>query len=211
MIPSSLSDPTVEVSPSDFFAQAFLCGTMAVDTETTDIEKTDLRDGTGFAYGISAAVHLNSTYYATYFPVAHTKDNIDDTTKLALFNLISTRKRIIFHNAKFDIVALQTTGFKDKFGIGGIRYYCTMLMAHMLNENVPKGLDWLAKHELKEDGKNKPPDWELMFAIYGWSPDFPANIMAKYATEDAVLALKLFEKLYPYFVESGFDGPGKES
>jgi hypothetical protein len=184
---------------------------MSVDTETTDAEKTDLRDGTGFAYGISAAVHLNNAYYATYFPVAHTKGNIDDTTKLALFNLIATRERIIFHNAKFDIVALQTTGFKAKFGIGGIRYYCTMLMAHMLNENVPKSLDWLAKQELKEAGKNKPPDWELMFAIYGWSPDFPANVMAKYATEDAVLALKLFEKLYPYFVESGFDGSGKES
>jgi hypothetical protein len=79
-------------------------------------------------------------------------------------------------------------------------------MAHMLNENIPKGLDWLAKNALKEPGKNKPPEWEFMFAMYGWSPKFPASIMALYACEDAVLAYKLFEHLYPHFLESGFDG-----
>jgi hypothetical protein len=194
-----VSSPSKLVSPAEFLAHALLANTIAVDTETNG---KDVRDGTGFCIGISAAVKVNGTYYSAYFPVAHTKDNVDEEIKKSLFQIIRTRERVIFHNAKFDIISLRTAGYTYGF----VRYYCTMLMAHMLNENIPKGLDWLARNELKEPGKNKPPEWELMFTLYGWSPKFPAHIMALYAGEDAVLTLKLFERLYPYFVESGFDG-----
>lgn len=204
--PFSTSDPVVQLSPSAFLSKAMLCDIMSVDTETTDIEKTDLRDGTGFCYGISASIHTEATYYCAYFPVAHTKDNVPTATKELLFKVIESRKAIIFHNKKFDDPSLKTCGFDKKFGIGGIKYYCTLMMAHFLNENIPKSLDWLAKHELKEEGKNKPPEWVVMHAVYGWHPDFPSNIMALYACQDAVLTLKLFEKLYPFFVKSGFDG-----
>lgn len=195
----SLSSKSELVNPTEFLSYALLCDTMAVDTETNG---KDIRDGTGFATGISAAVKLNGTYFSSYFPVAHTKGNVDEVTKQLLFDVIKTRERVIFHAAKFDIISLRTAGYT----LGFIRYYCTMLMAHMLNENKPKGLDWLSKNVLGEDGKNMPPEWVLMHAIYGWSPDFPAEVMALYAGEDAVLALKLFERMYPYFVKSGFDG-----
>jgi len=176
---------------------------MALDTETTDIEKTDIRDGSGFAYGISAAVLYNGTYYSAYFPVAHTKDNVSDEIKQNLFDIIRTRQKIVFHNAKFDLVSMETTGYRG----GYIRWYDTMRMAHMLNENIGRyDLDWLARNELREPGKNKPPVWEFMFQIHGWHPDFPAEVMALYASEDAVLTLKLFFRLYPFFVKSGFDG-----
>jgi DNA polymerase I - 3''-5'' exonuclease and polymerase domains len=195
----SLSSRSEPVNPAEFLSYALLCNTMAIDTETNG---KDIRDGRGFCIGISAAINMNDTYYSSYFPVAHTKGNIDTWTKDLLFNLIRTRERIIFHAAKFDTISLETAGYN----LGYTRWYCTMMMAHMLNENVPKGLDWLAKNELKEPGKHKPPEWEVMFKIYGWSPDFPAKIMGMYAGEDAVLTLKLFERLYPYFVKSGFDG-----
>lgn len=187
------------VTPEEFLPYALLCNTMAVDTETN---AQDIRDGRGFAIGISAAVNHNGVYYNAYFPVAHTKHNVSEDIKANLFDIIRTRQRIIFHNAKFDLVSMKTAGYKYEY----IRWYCTMLMAHMLNENKPKGLDWLAKNVLHVEGKNKPPMWEAMFTIYGWSPDFPAEIMALYAGEDAVLALQLFERMYPYFVKSGFDG-----
>ncbi|MGS2592264.1 hypothetical protein [Streptomyces hebeiensis] len=187
------------IDPKEFLSYALLDGTMAVDTETNG---KDLRDGRGFAIGISAAVKVNSKYYSSYFPVAHTKGNVDEDIKNMLFDVIKTRDRILFHNAKFDLVSMKTANYTS----GYRRYYCTMLMSHMLNENIPKGLDWLAKNELKEAGKSKPPIWEGMFKIYGWSPDFPAEIMALYAGEDAVLTYKLFERMYPYFVKSGFDG-----
>lgn len=198
----SLRSESKLVTPEEFLPVAILSDTMAVDTETTDIEKTDIRDGSGFAYGISAAVLRNNIYYSTYVPVRHTKGNVSDELRDNFFDVIRTRKRIVFHNAKFDLPSMKTTGYSG----GYIRWYCTMLMAHMLNENIPKGLDWLAKYELKEPGKNKPPLWEFMFAIHGWHPDFPAEVMALYAAEDAVLTLKLFYRLYPYFKKSGFDG-----
>lgn len=200
MNPSSKSTDSVLLNPAEFLSYAMLVNDMAIDTETN---AQDIRDGRGFATGISGAIKYHGTYYSAYFPVAHTSDNVDSVTKQLLFDVIRVKDRVFMHNAKFDLVALRTAGFIGKIQ----RWYCTMLMAHMLNENLPsKSLDWLSKNELKDGGKHKPPEWELMHAVYGWSPDFPAHIMALYAGEDAVKCYKLFERMYPFFVESGFDG-----
>lgn len=188
-----------QLPPNEFLSLAMASDVMAVDTETNG---KDIRDGQGFAIGISAAVLQDDVYYSSYFPVAHTYDNVSDTVKDMLFGLIASRNTIVFHNAKFDLVSMETAGYR-----GGYKHwYCTMLMAHMLNENIPKGLDWLARNELKEPGKNKPMEWVLMHEIHKWDPTFPPRIMALYAGEDAVLTLKLFYKLYPFFLKSGFDG-----
>lgn len=172
---------------------------MAVDVETNG---KDIRDGRGFATGISAAVKYDGDYLAAYFPVAHTKGNVDDDTKELLFKLIASRDIITSHNIKFDVPALKTAGYD----LGFKRLYCTMMMAHFLNENKPKGLDWLAKNVLNEPGKNKPPAWVLAHTFYGWSPDFPAEIMELYAGEDAILCYKLLEVFLPHFKQWGFDG-----
>lgn len=185
------------VSPQEFLPIALLCDTMAVDTETNG---GDIRDGTGFCAGISVAVLYNDTYYSAYFPVAHHEGNVSDEVKQSLFQIIATRSRIVFHNAKFDLESLDTAGFIHGF----IRWYDTMLMAHMLNENIPKGLDWLARNELKESGKiskDFKPIWRMKMGHF-----IPVAEIEEYACQDTVLALKLFYRLYPFFVKSGFDG-----
>jgi DNA polymerase III epsilon subunit-like protein len=174
---------------------------LVIDTETN---AEDIRDGRGFCIGISIAAEYKGEIKGAYFPVAHTEDNIPDAQKTILFNIIKSRRRLGYHNAKFDIPSLATAGL-DVFDIP---FYCTMIMCHMLNENKPKGLDWLIKNELHlPDGKVKDPVWQAMFNIYGWSPDFPARAMSKYATEDAIRTRMLFNLIYPFFVEAGFDGP----
>lgn len=193
-----LRSNSVLVEPEEFISMAMLETHMAVDTETNG---KDIRDGRGYAIGISTAIRLDETYYSSYFPVAHTRDNVSDDLKEQLFQLIAA-KTIMMHLAKFDLISLRTAGFKYQIK----RWYCTLLMVHMCNENIPKGLDWVLKNALHEPGKNKPPEWELMFKIYGWSPDFPPEIMKLYAGEDAVGCYKIFEHLYPIFVKSGFDG-----
>lgn len=198
MTPSSNSK-SIRLEPQEFLQKALLTDTIAVDTETNG---KDVRDGRGFCIGISVAIFLDNTYYSAYFPVAHDEDNVEEEVKQFLFRVIVSRSRVIFHNAKFDLISLQTAGFNLTIPI----WYCTLMMTHMLNENVPKGLDWLAKNELGESGKEKPPEWQFFFTLYGWSSKFPARVMALYACEDAVLTLKLFYRLYPFFVESGFDG-----
>jgi hypothetical protein len=175
---------------------------MALDTETTG---GDIRDGTGYAVGISAAVNHNGRYVTAYFPVAHAeigdyKPNISADLKEMFFHVIRTRQQVCMHNAKFDLESMQTTGYTG----GYIRWYCTMMMAHFLNENIPKGLDWLAKNELKVSGKVEK-DFKGIWAMK-MGHMIPVHEIEEYACVDTVLDLMLFERLYPYFIKSGFDG-----
>ena len=200
-----ISDEELREQRSQALSYAMLDPFCYVDTETNG---EDIRDGRGFCIGISIAAERQGKLYGAYFPVAHTVDNISGKEKELLFNIIKSRQRLGFHNAKFDIPSLATAGLD----VLNIPFYCTMIMAHMLNENAPsKGLDWLIKNELGlEDGKVKDELWQGMFNIYGWSPDFPAKVMAKYATEDAIRGRMVFNKLYPFFAKAGFDGFQKE-
>lgn len=184
----------------NFLSAAFITSTLAVDTETTGL---NIKDGRDHCIGISLAFRIGEKIHSRYFPVAHEKHNIDDGMLDYLFQLLETHPRLTMCNAKFDLVSLKTVGFKGKIN----RWYCTMLMAHMLNENLPsKELDWLAINVLGREGKKKSPLWKFYFEQYGWSAKFPAEVMAEYATEDAVIALELHEYLYPMFVKAGFDG-----
>ena len=193
------SNTEIMLEPEEFLPMALLSRVMAVDTETTG---KDIRDGRGYCVGISTAIQRGGIYYHSYFPVAHHVGNISDDVKERLFQIIGTRV-ICMHHAKFDLESLSTAGYNGKF----LKWYCTMMMAHFLNENVAsKELDWLAKHELKEPGKvkkNFKPIWKL-----GMGHMIPVEEMKLYAGIDTVLTLKLFERLYPFFVKAGFDGEG---
>jgi ribonuclease D len=170
---------------------------MAIDTETTG---RDIRDGRGYCVGISAAVRVSDVYYYSYFPVAHHEDNIDSGAKELLYQVISSRARIIFHNAKFDIESLETAGYRGGF----IKWYCTMMMAHFLNENVPKDLDSLSRRLLGSTGKVKK-DYTGIWSM-GLGHMIPVAEIEEYAGVDTLRTLQLFYKMYPYFVKSGFDG-----
>lgn len=110
-------------------------------------------------------------------------------------------KTLIMHHAKHDLRALRNLGlnFTGKF-------YCTMLMAHMNNENyASKELNWLSKHF---GGRPKRDD-ELMAQIiraFGWEY-IPVDIIREYGSNDAFITEELFDNLYPDFVSQGFDGP----
>lgn len=197
MTSHSSSSDEIKLTPSEFLAKAMLCNTMAVDTETTG---KDIRDGRGYCVGISAAVKSDNIYYYGYFPVAHYEGNVLNETKELFFHVISSRERIIFHNAKFDIESLSTAGYSGKF----IKWYCTMMMAHFLNENVPKDLDSLSRRLLGGIGKVKK-DYTDIWRM-GMGHMIPVAEIEEYAGIDTVRTLQLFYRMYPYFVKSGFDG-----
>lgn len=193
----SLAESEVQLKPTEFLPIALLSNTMAVDTETNGL---DIRDGRGFCVGISAAVKSSNTYYYSYFPVAHNEGNIESETKELLFHLIESRDRIIFHNAKFDLDSMLTAGYSGKY----IKWYCTMMMAHFLNENVPKDLDSLSKRLLGNTGK-VTKDYADIWKM-GLGHMIPVAEIEQYAGIDTVRTLQLFYRMYPYFVKSGFDG-----
>lgn len=114
--------------------------------------------------------------------------------------VITNKKLLVFHNAKHDLKALRNLGidYKGKF-------YDTMLMAHMVNENFfSKELDYLSKH-FGGDPKNKSEAMALIIKGMGWQY-VPAEMMRSYGSNDAYITEALFNSLWPEFDGQGFDG-----
>jgi ribonuclease D len=188
-------------SPSEFISIALLDPWLALDTETTG---KDIRSGEGYCVGISAACRSGEIIHTAYFPVGHHEDNIDPELLALLIGLIKSRDKLFMHNAKFDLISFETAGID----LSGLKWYCTMRMAHMLNENLNMnqyGLDWLARYELKIPGKDKTHDFRPIWKM-GLGNMIPVEEMEEYAARDAGILYLLFERLYPMFVKSGFDG-----
>ena len=181
---------------------AMLDPVIAVDTETTG---KDIRSGEGYCVGISAACKYKNQIRTVYVPVAHHEGNVTEEERYKFYALILSRKKVVFHNAKFDLVSLETANLAVEWIE---RWYCTMRMAHMLNENLNMnqyGLDWLARYELKIPGKVKEHDFRPIWKM-GMGHMIPVDQMTEYAQRDAGILYLLFERLYPFFVKSGFDG-----
>jgi DNA polymerase I-like protein with 3'-5' exonuclease and polymerase domains len=137
---------------------------LAVDTETT--VGGDVRDGRDFCMGISAAFEFPGLgLVSNYFPFRHKNGpNLHKTSLAQLKELLEYHDKLIFHNAKFDLVSLQTIGINYTG-----RFYDTMLMAHMVNENEPlqgKGLDSLTKYYLNDPGKRKSDEFTGFILSY---------------------------------------------
>lgn len=175
-----------------FFTLAREAEILAVDTETT--VGGDVRDGRDYAMGVSIAFRFPGMGLLTnYFPFRHSAGpNLDKAILQQLADLLENHKLLVFHNAKFDLVSLKTLGIN----IRG-RFYDTMLMAHMVNENIPiggKGLDTLSKHYLNDPGKRKSEDFVALVRALGWNR-VPSKYMHEYAAYDTELTLRLWEYL----------------
>ncbi len=166
---------------------------VAVDTETTG---QDCRDGRGWLMGLSVATETT----AEYLPFRHTEgENLLKEWISTLQFVFPRLKCIIFHNAKFDIVSLGTIGIEVSD-----RFYDTMLMAHMIDENIPsKSLEFLGNKFVGE-GKARDDFFKKYLKLEGWA-NIPTEVMEPYAKQDAALTLKLFHKLYPKFKEQKFE------
>lgn len=165
-----------------------------VDTETNG---EDIRDGRGYLTGISIAGQVGREIKAAYFPFRHgTGGNLPDHVKDALSDLLTLPMPKGTHNTKFDIVSLRTIGIQIKGPV-----YCTMVLAHLLNENRPfsYSLNSVAAWYLGKEAENqKEISEELKKAIekFGWA-NIPVPIMDPYAVRDAVLGFRLMARLWP--------------
>jgi DNA polymerase-1 len=175
---------------------------IAVDTETNAL---DVRDGTGRANGISISTRVPALGVVSYYFSIHHRAlgpypdvNLEADELFELKQAIENYKgHLIFHNAKFDLESLRTIGIKYTG-----KFYDTMLMAHIINENMPmaKSLDACAAYYLKEEGKRKGDIWEMLMALYGWD-GMPAQVMAEYAEYDANMTYRLWEILIKMFTK----------
>lgn len=169
---------------------------MSCDTETN---AEDCRDGRGYGTGISLAFSLFGERHSIYIPIRHVDDynNLDSVRKRILVDQLERFPGIlVFHNAKFDLVSLRTMGVNY---VG--KYACTMLMAHMINENMPmsKSLESCVKFYLDGvEGKKDSPAFKKLIEMFGWG-NITYHVMKEYAEWDAVITLLLYLKLKPLF------------
>lgn len=171
---------------------------IAVDTETNG---QNIRDGRGFAIGVSVAVRIPGVgVVSDYFPFRHgDSGDLERPLLLKLKETLESFKGVVyFHNAAFDLPSLRTLGI-DYQG----RFKDTMLMAHLINENFPfsKSLDACTKYYLKDEGKKKSAEFEGWTKHIGWEKVMPSSLMHEYAAYDADLTLRLGEYLEPLFVK----------
>lgn len=166
---------------------------MALDTETIGLEY-DIRDGRGYGTGISLCTRIpNIGYVSGYFPIRHLYGgNLEPTQRDSLLDALRVNSGLIMHNAKHDLVSLETLGVKYE----GV-FYDTLLIAHLIQENLPfsKDLDSLARFYLQEEGKRKSPEFEAIKNVYGWR-GVPSWLMADYAAFDAEVTYRIFEIIW---------------
>lgn len=171
---------------------------LAIDTETN---ARDPRYDPSFRLlGVSYAT---SDSEGLYLPIGHIGDTRNVLPELVLQQLSSEVERsdfLVFHNAKFDLLTLYKGLGLDLYEAN---WFDTMLMQHMVNENLPsKALDFLGKYHFNE-GKAKNEEFDKFIKTFGWS-FLPVWMIEPYAVQDAILTWKLFQLLYPEMERQGF-------
>lgn len=105
----------------------------------------------------------------------------------------------IWHNMKFDHESLHTIGIE----VSGLYDICTMLVSHLLNENLyVQSLDALTKQFLGDPGKKISPEFKRWIEKHGWG-SVPSMEMYEYASYDVDLLYRLWQHLKPQFEKEG--------
>lgn len=174
------------------------CGVLALDTETNVAQRWD-RYLVGFSY--YGLTDESGEVRQGYFPFRHNHnralfpdgENLPYTWLKELREVLlehQAGKTFIFHNAKFDIPVFKNEGID----LSKSMYWDTMLMSHMVNENVfTHALKPLAVSifgpEANEEAvfikkliKNLGGKWECV----------PPAVMGKYCCKDANLTYHLY-------------------
>lgn len=161
---------------------------IVVDTETNITNRYHER----YCMGIS----IECQGQLFYMPVRHDSwmtpnaPNVEVPPHL----LSGVGAELVFHNAKFDLHVLQRLGVNIR---PDTRVYDTMLMAHLLNEN-------LYDYSLESLSKKFLPGGKEIILKDIWSgawEQMPSFAMAKYAETDVLRTGQLYDLLKPAFVD----------
>ena len=162
---------------------------IAVDTEATGLSVASREDK---CIGVSIATVVDGAPYSHYFPFHHeTGENCRNNVYTLLKELLEGDHTLIFCNAQYDILSLETIGIS----VEHTNFMDVPTIAHLINENKPynKGLDSLAQFYLKDAGKHKDEFLEKQKKI-GW-PETTWQQMWPYAIQDAELTWRLHQIL----------------
>ena len=158
---------------------------IALDSETTGLYPRD-----GHMLGMSISYEPD---HGAYIDTECVDDEVEELLQ-KLFN----KKRVVFHNAKFDLAF-----FEYHFNFKFPRFEDTMLLHYMLDENP-------GTHGLKQLSLKYTPYGDYEKPMYDWMAEYcrrngilknqftwdmiPFDIMKDYAALDAVCTFLLFQK-----------------
>ena len=158
---------------------------IALDSETSGLYPRD-----GYMLGISLSYEEEHGAYIDC-------ECIDEKAE-GLLQQLFDKKRVVFHNAKFDLAF-----FEYHFGFKFPRFEDTMLLHYMLDENP-------GTHGLKQLSLKYTPYGDYEKGMYEWMDDYcrrngilkgsftwdliPFDVMKDYAAMDAVCTFLLFQK-----------------
>jgi DNA polymerase I-like protein with 3'-5' exonuclease and polymerase domains len=158
---------------------------IALDSETTGLYPRD-----GHILGMSISYEPD---HGAYIDTECVDEEVEE-----LLQELFTKKRVVFHNAKFDLAF-----FEYHFNFKFPRFEDTMLLHYMLDENP-------GTHGLKQLSLKYTPYGDYEKPMYDWMADYcrrngilknqftwdmiPFDIMKDYAALDAVCTFLLFQK-----------------
>ena len=166
---------------------------IGLDSETTGLYPRD-----GYMLGLSLSYEPEHGAYID-------TDCVDEEAEKLLQELFNS-KRVVFHNAKFDLAF-----FEYHFGFEFPNFEDTMLLHYMLDENP-------GTHGLKQLSLKYTPYGDYEKAMYEWVDDYcrkngilkgsftwdmiPFEVMKYYAAMDAVCTFLLFQKFNTALVKN---------
>ncbi|HSX41797.1 MAG TPA: DNA polymerase I [Candidatus Saccharimonadales bacterium] len=155
---------------------------LVIDTETVDFDQELI--GVGIAWGPNDAAYLPVTpAYSEGLPLDDVRADLNEI-------LGDPDRKIIGHNIKFDIHALNMAGISVKNV-----WFDTMIASQLVHSQLfSHGLDALAFSEL---GFKKIPTVQLLGKKSNKMTSIPLQDLAAYCCEDVLITWRLFEKLYP--------------
>lgn len=176
-----------------YLKQAREADYLFIDTEGT------LNHPFSQTWGVSTSAGGQGDYFAFNHRLG---ENLPISWLPSLITTIEEHPCLVFHHAKHDLRSLRNIGVN----INKIKkFYCTMLMAHMNNENyLSKELDFLSRM-FGGDPKRNSELQDGIIKAFGWEY-IPVEIIRPYGANDAFITEELFHNLYPDFVSQGFDG-----
>jgi DNA polymerase-1 len=159
-----------------------------IDTETN---KDWILPEERYCMGISLCID-GATFY---IPVEHYEWGAEEPTGLDITGIFDKFANVplVMHNAKWDLDVLE----QIKIILPVEQVYCTMLMAHLIDENeFNYSLDYLVSKYL---GIHKDVKLAKAMDAYKWE-HVPVKVMGKYSEQDSLVTYNLF-----FYLKNKFD------
>lgn len=181
---------------------------IAYDCETTGLSKSDE------IIGVSFCAEEDVAYYvilAAWDTVKSTLQYYPENKKIVIDILNDLlKKNVICHNATFDCM-MSEAYFKVKL-IDAV-HTDTMMMAHLLDEERPKGLKELSTILFGSDSTKEQEEMKASVTANGGSLTkanyemykADARLLGKYGAQDALLTFKIFMTLLPELHDQDLD------